>query len=262
MHPTSWQSVDHTLDACIKCNICTSYCPVAAVTDLFPGPKYAGPQAQRFRENGQPHSPDHSVDYCSGCRVCNEVCPTGVRIAEINARARAQIVQEQGIPLRNRLLGRNELLGKVGSVCAGSRQFRSCTTRPAGFLAEQVMGIARDAPLPRWSTSGTFGDWMKRTRDERLKSDKKVVYYHGCATMYYEPFVGKAAVAVLEHLGYEVLVPAPELLWPAHVEQRRILCRREVPPEQRGSPGRLCPSRPTHCRHKHELYAYPAGRSA
>lgn len=206
MHPTSWQSVDHTLDACIKCNICTSYCPVSAVTDLFPGPKYVGPQAQRFRENGQPRSPDHSVDYCSGCRVCNEVCPTGVRIAEMNARARAQIADSEGIPLRNRMLGRNELLGKVGSVVPALANFG--LHNPASrFLAEHVMGIAREAPLPRWSTSGTFGDWMKRTQSQRLKSDKKVVYFHGCATMYYEPFVGQAAVAVLEHLGYEVIVP-------------------------------------------------------
>ncbi len=34
-----------------------------------------------------------------------------------------------------------------------------------------------------------------------------MVYFHGCATMYYEPFIGKAAVAVMEHQGYEVIVP-------------------------------------------------------
>ena len=38
-----------TLDHCVKCNICTTACPVAAVTPLFPGPKYVGPQAERFR---------------------------------------------------------------------------------------------------------------------------------------------------------------------------------------------------------------------
>ncbi|MCB8984261.1 MAG: anaerobic glycerol-3-phosphate dehydrogenase subunit C [Ardenticatenaceae bacterium] len=206
MFTESWHSVGPTLDECIKCNICTSYCPVSAVTDLFPGPKYVGPQAQRFRENGQPQSPDHSVDYCSGCRVCNEVCPTGVKIAEINARARAQIVAEEGIPLRNRLLGRNETLGKVGSVAPALANF-SLHNSFSRVMAEKVMGIAREAPLPHWSTTGTFGDWFKKTQSVRLKSDKKVVYYHGCATMYYEPFVGKAAVAVFEHNGYEVLVP-------------------------------------------------------
>jgi glycerol-3-phosphate dehydrogenase subunit C len=123
MHEINWHNVDHSLDECIKCNICTSYCPVSAVTDLFPGPKYVGPQAQRFRENGQPLSPDHGVDYCSGCRVCNEVCPTGVKIAEINARARAAIVRDRGIPLRNRLLGRNELLGKAGSIAPALANF-------------------------------------------------------------------------------------------------------------------------------------------
>jgi glycerol-3-phosphate dehydrogenase subunit C len=206
MHTKSWHSVGPSLDECIKCNICTSYCPVAAVTDLFPGPKYAGPQAQRFRENGQPMTPDHSVDYCSGCRVCNEVCPSGVKIAELNARARAQIAAEQGIPLRNRMLGRNETLGKLGQIAPRLANI-GLNNSVSRVLVEKVMGIARSAPLPKFSVAGTFGDWFKRSQANRLKSEKKVVYYHGCATMYYEPFVGKAAVAVLEHNGFEVIVP-------------------------------------------------------
>jgi glycerol-3-phosphate dehydrogenase subunit C len=206
MAPISWHSVEQSLDECIKCNICQSYCPVSAVTDLFPGPKYVGPQAARFRENGQPQSPDHSVDYCSGCRVCNEVCPTGVKIAEINARARADIVADRGMPLRNRLLGRNELLGRLGSIAPALANF-ALHNGFSRLMAEKVMGIAREAPLPTWSTRGTFRDWFSAGYHDRLKSDKKVVYYHGCATMYYEPFIGMAAVAVLEHNGYEVIVP-------------------------------------------------------
>jgi glycerol-3-phosphate dehydrogenase subunit C len=206
MFTDSWLSVGPTLDECIKCNICTSYCPVAEVTDLFAGPKYSGPQAQRFRENGQPHSPDHSVDYCSGCRVCNEVCPSGVKIAEINARARAQMAADEGIPLRNRLLGRNELLGKAGSIAPSLANF-GLHNPVSRVLAEKVLGIAREAPLPRWSTDGTFTAWMKRTAGQRLRSDKKVVYFHGCATQHYEPFIGRATVAVFEHNGYEVIVP-------------------------------------------------------
>ena len=49
-----------TADHCLKCNICTSACPVAPVTPLFPGPKTVGPQAQRLRLPGEP-SPDHST---------------------------------------------------------------------------------------------------------------------------------------------------------------------------------------------------------
>lgn len=206
MHTISWESVAHSLDECIKCNICTAYCPVSAVTDRFPGPKYVGPQAQRFREPGQPQSPDASVDYCSGCRVCNDVCPTGVKIAEINARARAQIVAKSGVPLRNRLLGRNELLGRVGNIAptVANLALHNPLSR---ILADKVLGIARHAPLPRWSESGSLREWLQRTARKRLRSDKKVVYFHACATQYYEPYVGKAAIAVFEYHGYEVIVP-------------------------------------------------------
>ena len=38
-----------TMDNCTKCGICYSFCPVANVTKEFPGPKYTGPQTQRFR---------------------------------------------------------------------------------------------------------------------------------------------------------------------------------------------------------------------
>ncbi|MDE0197769.1 MAG: anaerobic glycerol-3-phosphate dehydrogenase subunit C [Caldilineaceae bacterium] len=221
MQNTTVNSVGLSLNACIKCNICTSYCPVSEVTDSFPGPKYAAPQSERFRDFGHPHyedaaghiartlaagqMPDASVDYCSGCRVCNEVCPTGVRIAEINARARARIVAARGLSLRNRLLGRNELLGRMGSIQPGLANFllHNPLSRK---LAASLFGIAEKAPLPRWHHE-TLNRWLARTRAQRLRSERKVVYFHGCATQYYEPFVGMAAILVLEHLGYEVIVP-------------------------------------------------------
>ena len=77
-----------SLDRCVKCTICESACPVSAVTPLFPGPKHAGPQGERFRGSGA--SVDAWLDYCSGCGICTQVCPAhGVQIAELNAQARA-----------------------------------------------------------------------------------------------------------------------------------------------------------------------------
>ena len=53
--PSSTGHVSSSADECLKCNVCNTVCPVARVTDLFPGPKYVGPQAQRFRlARGQP----------------------------------------------------------------------------------------------------------------------------------------------------------------------------------------------------------------
>lgn len=204
-------SLEQSLDYCIKCNICTAACPVSAVTDRFPGPKYVGPQAQRFRMPRQP-SPDSSVDYCSGCRVCNMVCPTGVKIAELNARARAKIVADRGLSLRNRLLSRSELLGRLG--CGPQAPLaNSLLANPLlRLIVERVLGVARAAPLPKFSRS-SFRSWFRR-RSPTARStlagqpavSKQVVYFHGCSTNYYEPWVGQAAVEVLERNGFDVIV--------------------------------------------------------
>src|SRR6186997_1965434 len=152
-------SLEQSLDHCIKCNICTAACPVSAVTDLFPGPKYVGPQAQRFRQDGHP-APDASVDYCSGCRVCNDVCPTGVRIMELNARARARIVEQKGLPLRSWLMGHQDRLGLLACGPQASLANFFAGNMLVRTLAEKTVGIARKAPLPNFSTY-SFRSWFK-----------------------------------------------------------------------------------------------------
>lgn len=200
--------VETSLDQCIKCNICTTACPVSAVTDLFPGPKYEGPQAGRFRGSVQP-TPDHSVDYCSGCRVCNMVCPTGVRIAEINARARGELVQQGKFPamvrLRNNLIARSEMLGKLAQPVAPMANY-ALNIKPARLAIEAIIGIHHDAPLPKFA-SERFTTWFRKHRPA-ARTYRQVVYFHGCSTQYYEPRVGRAAVHVLEANGFEVIVPA------------------------------------------------------
>jgi glycerol-3-phosphate dehydrogenase subunit C len=180
---------------------------VTAVTDRFPGPKYVGPQAGRFRAPGQP-TPDSSVDYCSGCRVCNMVCPSGVKIAEMNARARAVMVEQGKVPLRlrlrNNLIARSELLGKLGQPVAPVANALLGNGIVRG-LTELTLGIAREAPLPAFAST-RFTTWFRRRQRPR-DATRRVVYFHGCATEYYEPRVGRAAVHVLEHNGFEVVVP-------------------------------------------------------
>lgn len=198
---------EFTLDQCIKCNICTTVCPVSAVTDLFPGPKYEGPQAARFRLPNQP-SPDKSVDYCSGCRVCNMACPTGVKIAEINARARSSLVKNGKIPirlrLRNNLVARPELLGTIAHPISSMANI-ALNLKLTRWFTEFALGIHHSAPLPTFSKQ-LFTTWFRKhpTPD---RPARKVVYFHGCSTQFYEPRVGQAAIHVLEANGFEVIVP-------------------------------------------------------
>lgn len=199
--------VELSLDACVKCNICTTACPVSGVTDLFPGPKFEAPQAGRFRQPGQP-TPDKSVDYCSGCRVCNMVCPTGVKIAEINARARASLVEQGKVPpmrrLRNNLVARAALIGQLGQPVAPLAN-AVFFFKPVRWAVEKTLGIARQAPFPIFNRQ-KFATWF-RNHPRPTGASRKVVLFHGCSTQFYEPRIGRAAVRVLEANGFEVIVP-------------------------------------------------------
>lgn len=203
----AYEQVEFTADLCLKCNICTSACPVAPVTALFPGPKTVGPQAERFRSPDAvgEQSPDQSVDYCSGCGVCTMVCPHGVKIMEMNTRARAHLYNGK-IPLRNRLLGRSELLGKFGHFFAPLVNI-GAKIRPARIIAEKVLGIHRDAPLPPFKFQ-TFRAWFARHKSQPVQPYQgKIAYFHSCAGNYYETLVSKAAVLVLAHNGFDIELP-------------------------------------------------------
>ncbi len=198
---TATFEVRDSLDHCVKCTVCESACPVAAVTELFPGPKTVGPQAERYRAGA--HSPDHSVDLCSGCGVCSRVCPQGVRIAEINSRARATLKREHGIPLRDQLLGRPGLMGRAARPVAPL--FNWALANPIlRRLGERTLGIHHLAPVPK-AVGRPFSYWVDRHRP--LRSDRRVVYFHGCSTQHFEPEVGKKVVRILEHNGFQVLIP-------------------------------------------------------
>ncbi len=192
-----------SLDHCVKCTICESACPVAAVTPLFPGPKYAGPQAERFRGAGP--SVDASLDYCSSCGICTLACPQGVHVAEINSRARAVMKQQRGMPLRDHLLSRPSVQGRLGTPVAPLANF-ALSNRLGRLLAEKTAGIHRNAPTPRFA-GRTFQGWARRRRPSAAAGTRHVVYFHGCSTNYFEPGLGRKAVAVLEHNGFSVVVP-------------------------------------------------------
>jgi glycerol-3-phosphate dehydrogenase subunit C len=191
-----------SLDHCVKCTICETACPVSNVTPLFPGPKYVGPQAERFRVADQ-ISPDDSLDYCSGCGICTQVCPHGVHIAEMNSRARAQLKRREGVRVRDRLIARPTVLGRLGTPVAPLVN-ASLGLRSLRVLGERVLGVHRDAPVPRFA-GRTFGRWARRHRP--LATKRRIVFFHGCGTDFYEPRLGEMTVAVLEHNGFAVEIP-------------------------------------------------------
>src|SRR3954471_18832219 len=191
-----------SLDHCVKCTICETFCPVSNVTPLFPGPKYVGPQAERFRVPDE-ESPDASLDYCSGCGICTQVCPQGVHIAEINTQARAKLRERTGFKLRDRLLARPDVIGRLGTPAAPVANWTLRNPVVRGLI-DRTIGIDRRAAVPPYA-GRTFQAWARKHSSP--PAARRVAYFHGCGANWYEPDSGQRTVELLEHIGCQVDVP-------------------------------------------------------
>ncbi len=204
------------LDACIKCGACTAQCPVTAVYPLFPGPKSMGPDAERLRLAGVALTPD-CLSYCTNCKTCEVTCPSGVRVTEMLLRAREQEKEAKTRltgrrrNVRDYILGRAEHLGRLGTVWPAltNAVLRRKTTRR---LLEKSIGLSARAPLPLYSQKFRHRDKSSPLR-ELLRGDgipdpaARIVYFPGCFITYNDAATGQAVVKVLEHNGFEVIVP-------------------------------------------------------
>jgi len=189
-------------DPCIKCTICVTACPVVQVTDDFPGPKQAGPDAQRFRGRGEPVEGPW-VNLCTGCHRCQVACPADVPIAEINLFAKQRYAATAGRDLPTNLLTHSFLLMPWGARFAWLANF-ALGLRISRWFAEKLFGIDRAAPLPTFA-SRRFSTTAKFYR--ATPGRHKVAYFYGCFTDANDPEVGLAALKVLEAAGVEVVMP-------------------------------------------------------
>jgi len=192
-------------DVCVRCATCMAACPVSRVTPHFPGPKQAGPGAQRFRSASEA-SVDDWIDLCTACRLCDTVCPAGVPISELNLLAKAKFLDERGRTFRDWLLVRSDWFGELAARFSFIVN-PLMKNRAVRWLLDALLKIDRRRELPAYEYP-TFRQWFRTRLDAPSPEGRpRIGYFHGCFTNTNEVDVGRAAVALLEAYGYAVEVP-------------------------------------------------------
>ena len=190
----------HNFEECMKCTICTAYCPVVPVNPRYPGPKQAGPDGERLRLK-DPYFFNKALKYCLNCKRCEVVCPSGVKVADIILAAR--IKYDRSKPkLRDRMLAGTDFMGTL------ARPFAPIVNGMTGLGAtkavlDATLAIDRHRTFPKYSAH-SFEGWLKRHAREQAKFDRQVAYFHGCYVNYNFPQLGKDLVKVLNALGVGV----------------------------------------------------------
>ena len=190
----------HNFEECMKCTICTAYCPVVQVNPRYPGPKQAGPDGERLRLK-DPYFFSQALKYCLNCKRCEVVCPSGVKVADIIQSAR--IRYDRSKPnLRDRMLASTDFMGQF------ARPFFPIVNGMTGLhvtktVMDATLAIDRHRTFPRYS-GNSFEGWLKRRAKEQAKFDRQVAYFHGCYVNYNYPQLGKDLVKVMNALGVGV----------------------------------------------------------
>ncbi len=191
---------EFNFEQCIKCTVCTVYCPVAAVNPLFPGPKQAGPDGERLRLKDKGFF-DESLKMCLNCKRCEVACPSNVRIGDIIQAARIKH-SRKGPGLRERLLANTDFIGSMATPFAPLVNM-TVGLKPVKMVMDKVIGIDHHRTFPRYAF-GTFEGWLKRKRKKQSKFARQISYFHGCYVNYNNPQLGKDFVKVMNALGIGV----------------------------------------------------------
>lgn len=190
----------NNFEQCIKCTVCTVYCPVAAVNPLYPGPKQSGPDGERLRLK-RPEFYDEALKYCLNCKRCEVACPSNVRIGDIIQSARIRFSKKKP-GLREFALANTDLVGSISTTMAPVVN-ATVGLKPVKAAMDAVLKIDHRRTFPKYS-QGTFEGWMKKQREAQAAFPKQVSFFHGCYVNYNNPALGKDFVKVMNALGIGV----------------------------------------------------------
>jgi glycerol-3-phosphate dehydrogenase subunit C len=160
----------------------------------------AGPAAERLRKAGAPT--DAALAYCTNCKTCEITCPSGVPVAALNMRARAEYVKQHGRRLRDWILAHGEHMAKLALPFQPLANLGMANPVTRRLL--KAIGISGSRPLPRYAPR-TFLREFGRLRQQPFAD--KVVFFPGCFINYNAPRVGLDLVAILQANRFEVVVP-------------------------------------------------------
>jgi Fe-S oxidoreductase len=143
------------------------------------------------------------MDLCLECKGCKAECPSNVDMAKLKYEFLHHYYQANGLPLRNRLFARIAQLSEWQA--RAPRPPRRRAPLPVSRRLLERLGIDPRRPLPTLATE-PFTVWFARHRQPTAAPRGEVVLFHDTFVTYNTPSIGQAAVALLEHAGYRVVL--------------------------------------------------------
>ncbi len=167
---------------------------------------FAGEEADAFRSEDL----KEALELCLSCKACKSECPANVDMAKMKAEFTHGWHKEHGSTVADYFFGHPEKFYPVASLFPGAVNFMS-SRKGVKRLVERAAGIDSRRELPQFAPQ-TFERWYKVHGSEwQVQASRQVVLLVDIFTNYHEPEIAIAALKVLTHLGYQVVMPG---VWP------------------------------------------------
>jgi Fe-S oxidoreductase len=228
-HPLDWRSdgfydetalvkeLERVFDVCHGCRRCFSLC------NAFPTLFDAIDATDTGELDGVPKRVFWDVvDHCYLCDMCfMSKCPYvpphpwNIDFPHLMLRAKAKRFRDEGATWRDRLLADTDRLGTLAGIPVVAEAVNAVGATAAGrALLELTLGVARDAPVPRYSRRSA----RDRLGSERSAADQpeaerataRVILFTTCYGNRNLPQICEDLAAVCEHNGIRVGLAAVE----------------------------------------------------
>jgi FAD/FMN-containing dehydrogenase/Fe-S oxidoreductase len=164
---------------------------------------------REFITNSENKNPfDHKeiydiLDLCLSCKGCKNECPSSVDMAKLKAEFLHQWYKSHRVPLRSWLIANITHIYAIGKFVPAFANF-FLTNRITKGVMTKTLGFAQERQLPLLSKT-TLKHWHKKKKNPT--KGKRVYLFADEFTNYNDTSIGIKAIEVLEHLGYQVVIP-------------------------------------------------------
>lgn len=214
------------LEQCNGCGGCRKDAPTMCPTFLATGEEYMSTRgranairaALEMRVAGddplRADELEEALSNCLSCKACTMECPSNVNMALLKAELLYARHRRDGLPLRERILGSVDLLGRLGCLTPWLAN-AALDSKIIRALMSKTLGLSAKRPLPHYARN-RFDKWFANRavpgvgdpgaamNDRGYRSRGHVILWDDTFVRYHEPHIGMAAVKVLEALGFNV----------------------------------------------------------
>jgi len=149
-----------------------------------------------------------ALDLCLACKGCKADCPVNVDMATYKAEFLSHYYEHRARPIHAYAFGLIHVWARLAQIAPGLVNLVNRAPLTSD-LFKSVLGIADARKIPQFAPR-SFKSWFRK-REARNPNGRLVLLWPDTFNNFFHVQTAQAAVEVLEHAGFRVVVPKVDL---------------------------------------------------